>query len=186
MFDELGPRLAKGIPLLQHSQCFRHPLEPVLMMQQHAHLRMLAYDRSPIGGRVRDLACRGYRMHVGYLVGEPEPSSGIRNTVISAGRDQRRRAVSLCMVPTFTASDVTATMIGAAPSRAIQGYRDAVMRRHRIVAFVGRHGDVYRHRTNQHEHDDECYEQVGAGRLRHSRALIAAPDTTKNTGMRNP
>ena len=129
------------------------------MMQQHAHLRMLAYDRSPIGGRVRDLACRGYRMHVGYLVGDgtEQRHQEHRNR---AGRDQRRRGVAL------HGADLHRQRCDGDDDRqrrrAIQGYRDAVMRRHRIVAFVGRHGDVYRHRTNQHEHDDECYEQGGS------------------------
>ena len=52
-----------------------------------------------------------------------EPSSGIRNTVIAPAATSVD-AVSLCMVPTFTASDVTATMIGSA----VVQYRATVTR----------------------------------------------------------
>lgn len=58
-FYKFGSMLIAVSMRFQCVQRFRQTLEPVLMVQQRTHLRMFAYDRPPIGWRVRNLPNRG-------------------------------------------------------------------------------------------------------------------------------
>ena len=67
-FYKFGSMLIAVSMRFQCVQRFCQTLEPVLMVQQRTHLRMFAYDRPPIGWRVRNLPNRGDRMYVGHLI----------------------------------------------------------------------------------------------------------------------
>ena len=128
------------------------------MVQQRAYLRMLVHDLTPIGRRVRDLPDRGDRVHVGHLIRDRAEQRHQEHRD-RTGRDERRCGVAL------HGADLHRQRCDGDDDRqrgrAIQRDGDAVVRRHRVAAFVDRHGDVHRYRADQHEHDDERDEQRG-------------------------
>ena len=134
---------------------------------------------------VRNLADRGHRVHIRHAVGQPGEQRHQEHRHRTGG-DQRGRGHLLHR--TRFNRDCRHRNNQRQRSRTIHSDGHTVMRRHRVRLAVQGHGDIHRHRTNQHQHDDEHNQQsrIAADGLQINRRARNDEENRDEEAVRNP